>query len=72
MPVAYHMDDGNIFHQNKKLIATINDRKDIARRGVKAWHSTLHCGKYYPLVHIGERIFKTTRMAMYMVGTQNK
>ena len=60
----------NNFKQIKKLIA-INDRKNIARRGTKTMKSTLYCGKCYPLVHIGERIFKTTRRAMYMMKNEN-
>ena len=55
----------NIFHQNKKLIA-INDGKNIARRGAKLPDSTINGEKSYPLVNIGELIFKTTCMAIYM------
>ena len=59
------------FNQNKKLIA-INNNNKSGRRGAKARHSTLHCRKCYPLLQIGEWIFKSTRMAMYMVGNQKK
>jgi len=72
IPVAYQQRMiKNNFNQNKKLIA-INDRKIIANWGGKARHSTLYCGKCYPLVYIGDSIFKTTRMAMYMVVNQKK
>ena len=59
-----------IFNQNKKVIQ-INNNKESRRRGAKLPDSTINCGKSYPLVHIGERIFKTTHMAIY-VGNQNK
>ena len=59
-----------IFNHNKKLMA-INDKKNIARKGVKVWYSTLHFEKCYPLVHIGERIFKSTCMAKYMMKNEN-
>ena len=58
------------FNQNKKLIAR-NDRKNIARRVLKVWHSTLFYGKFSLLVHIGKRIFQTTRRAMYMMENEN-
>ena len=35
--------------------------------------STLHCGKYHPLVQqVGGWIFKMTCMAMYMMKNENK
>ena len=58
------------FNQNKKKIA-INNDKTSGRRGVKTLSSTINGGKSSLLVYIGEQIFQTTCMAMYMMKIKN-
>ena len=67
---SYHMDDNNIFIQNKKLIA-INNNNKSGWQGVTMPDSTINSGKSYLLVQVGEWTLQTTRMGMYMVGNQN-
>ena len=56
------------FNQNKKMI-TINKRKESGQRGAKLPDSTINGGKSYPLVHIGDWIFKTTQRATYTLDS---
>ena len=59
----------NMFHQNKKLIAIHNRKKEIEteRPGIPQSMVEKLSTK---LVQIGELILKTTQIATYMIGNQ--